>query len=141
MTNIVIKQGFFNSSFLLNLSGELNSKVQLVVVLTCNAHVYWNHYNSHLSCALLRGGCHLLYAYLQRLTPNTKRSLCIKFMTMTISYVIGHSCVQRWKQHNQRWANIRHWQKVQFHKSMKVIAFLMVVRMTSYRPPISPIVS
>jgi hypothetical protein len=58
----------------------------------------------------------------------------IKFMTMTISYVTGQSCVQRWKQHKQRWANIRHWQRVQSQKSMKAIAFFMVGRMTSLWP-------
>ncbi len=48
------RQGLFSNwfLFLLNLSGELNCKVQLVVVLTCNACVYWDHCNSHLSYAL-----------------------------------------------------------------------------------------
>ncbi len=58
----------------------------------------------------------------------------IKFVTMTISYVTGQSCVQRWKQHKQRWANIRHWQRVQSQKSMKATAFLMVGRITSLWP-------
>jgi len=58
----------------------------------------------------------------------------IKFMTTTISYVTGQSCVQRWKQHKQRWANIKHWQRVKSQKSMKATAFLMVGRMTSLWP-------
>jgi hypothetical protein len=55
-------------------------------------------------------------------------------MTMTISYVIGQSCVQKWKQHKQRWANIRHWQRVQFQKPMKATTFFMVGRMTNLWP-------
>ncbi len=57
-----------------------------------------------------------------------------KFMTTTIRYVTKQSCVQRWKQHKQGWANIRHWQRVQSQKSMKATVFFMLGRMTSLWP-------
>jgi len=74
-TNALLRKEFLatGSCFL---SGVLNCKVQLAIVLACNAHVHWGHCNSHLSCALPTGGCHRLYTYLQPLTPNTGRSIC-----------------------------------------------------------------
>jgi hypothetical protein len=158
-------------------------------VLTCNAHVHCDHCNSHRSYALPRGGCHLLYAYLQPLTPNIGRSFC-KFSeqvpSMGLSKVVrslkyfscdlgekillflfchkiilqlkcskggrrmwnvenGHKvhdhnyklcnkvelCATMETTHKQGWANIKHWQRVQSHKSMKATAFFMVGRITS----------